>query len=198
MPVTLSQLRPYYLPIIITVCVTLVAAGGSELAELFRLDRETTLHGEVWRIFSGHFVHLSWSHTGLNIAGLALIWALVGSAFSDRQWLIIIAGAALGIALGLLAFNPQLDWYVGFSGVLHGMLMAGVISEIHCGRRSSYALLILLVVKLLWEQIAGPLPGSEATAGGVVIVDAHLYGGVCGLILGVVLKPKHASRNLGQ
>lgn len=190
MPMTLSQLRQYYLPVVVAVCVTLIAVGGSDLAELFRFDREAILHGQIWRLLSGHLVHLGWSHTGLNIAGLALIWALLGGTFTNRQWMSMIIGSALGISLGLLAFNPELSWYVGFSGVLHGMLMAGAISEIRSGRRSSYALLILVIVKLAWEQIVGPLPGSEASAGGAVIIDAHLYGALCGILWGRLLKPR--------
>lgn len=114
MPITLSQLRPYYLPhrlpAIVAVCVTLIALGGSELAVLFRFEREAILHGQVWRLFSGHLAHLGWSHLWLNIGGLVLIWALIGRCFATRQWLIIIAGLALGIGLGLLVFNPELAW----------------------------------------------------------------------------------------
>jgi rhomboid family GlyGly-CTERM serine protease len=184
MPITLSQLRPYYLPLILALCVTLIALGGSELADLIRFNRQAILQGQVWRLCSGHLAHLGWSHVWLNIGGLAVIWALVGSCFTTRQWLIILTGLALGISLGLMIFNPKLSWYVGLSGVLHGMLVAGAVTEIRNGQHSGYALIILIAMKLIWEQLAGPLPGSEASAGGTVIVDAHLYGGLCGLIFG--------------
>ena len=188
MHITLSQLRPYYaphlLPLAITVSVTLIALGGSGWADLFRFDREAILHGQIWRLFSGHLVHLGWPHLWMNIAGLTLIWALVGRRFSTRQWLAILAGSALGIGLGLLIFNPELDWYVGLSGVLHGLLVAGAIIDVRRDRLSGYALLILIAAKLIWEQMAGPLPGSEVTAGGTVIIDAHLYGGLCGMLFG--------------
>lgn len=189
---TLSQLSPYRLPLVLALCVTLVALGGSGLWTLFRFDREAILHGQVWRIFSGHLAHLGWSHWAMNIAALALIWALVGARFNDRQWLWIFFGLCLTISLGLLVFNPALTWYVGLSGVLHGMLVAGVLADIRTGHRSSYALLVLIGAKLIWEQMAGPLPGSELTAGGAVIIDAHLYGGLGGIIFGVLLKPKPA------
>jgi hypothetical protein len=38
----------------------------------------------------------------------------------------------------------------------------------------------VVVGKLLYEQLVGPLPGSESVAGGTVIVNAHLYGAVGG------------------
>ena len=40
----------------------------------------------------------------------------------------------------------------------------------------------VLIAKLAWEQISGPLPGSAATAGVAVIVDAHLYGAAGGIL----------------
>jgi membrane associated rhomboid family serine protease len=48
---------------------------------------------------------------------------------------------------------------------------------------------LLVCGKLLWEQAVGPLPGSAEVAGGKVIVDAHLYGAIGGLVLGWVLSP---------
>lgn len=188
------RLQPMRLPLTLTLCVTLIALGGSELSSLFRFDREAIFHGQLWRLLSGHLVHLNWSHWSLNVVGLALVWTLIGTRFENRQWLFIIAGLCLGISLALLAFNPTLAWYVGLSGVLHGMLVAGAIADIRCGQRSSYILLALVTGKLIWEQMAGPLPGAEMTAGGAVIVDAHFYGGLCGVVFGRLLQPrrKHA------
>jgi len=192
--ITLPQcLRHNLLPLALTLCVTLFALGGSELTAILRFDRLALLHDDqVWRLFTGHLVHLGWSHTGLNIAGLVLIWVLVGHRFDNRQWSAIIAMLMLGISLGLLIFNPTLAWYVGLSGVLHGMLVAGAVADIRSGDKTAWLLLSLVAAKLAWEQMAGALPGSEAAAGGVVIVDAHFYGGLCGLVPGVLFKLKTA------
>ena len=43
-------------------------------------------------------------------------------------------------------------------------------------------IVLSVVAKLAWEQVAGPLPFSEATAGGGVVIAAHLYGAVGGLV----------------
>ena len=43
-------------------------------------------------------------------------------------------------------------------------------------------LAVFVAGKLLWEQTVGPLPGSESSAGGTVIVNAHLYGAVGGVL----------------
>ena len=48
-------------------------------------------------------------------------------------------------------------------------------------------ILALVMAKLLFEQLIGPLPGSETTSGGPVVIDAHLYGAVGGVIAVLIL-----------
>ncbi|MEM9492678.1 MAG: rhombosortase, partial [Myxococcota bacterium] len=91
------------------------------------------------------------------------------------------------VDLGFWLLVPGLTWYVGLSGVLHGLLIAGLI----CGWRQapgeSGALGVVVAAKLAWEQFGGALPGSALTAGGPVIVDAHLFGAAGGLVAGAIL-----------
>jgi len=57
-------------------------------------------------------------------------------------------------------------------------------------------LLVLVVGKLVWEQLTGALPGSESIAGGEVLVDAHLYGAIGGAVIGawLVLRNRRSHR----
>ncbi len=71
---------------------------------------------------------------------------------------------------------------MGLSGVLHGMLAAGAIGLWQERRPEAAALAILLAAKLTYEALVGPVPGSEATAGGAVVTEAHLYGAIGGLL----------------
>ena len=87
---------------------------------------------------------------------------------------------------GFWFLYPDLDWYVGLSGFMHGLLAAGLVVGIANRDRESIILAVLVLAKLLWEQTSGPLPGSESTSGGSVIVNAHLYG-VAGGLLAVAL-----------
>lgn len=183
-------LRPYLLPLALALCVTLVALGGSAANELLRYDRAALLQGQWWRLLSGHLAHLGWSHLALNLAGLTLVWALVGERLSTLRWLVVIIAAALGISVGLLAFHPELAWYVGLSGILHALLVAGSLAALRSGDGRAALLLALVWAKLVWEQLAGPLPGSVASSGGAVIVDAHFYGGLIGTLCGGLLRPQ--------
>lgn len=170
---------------------TIVIAAGLALSgdwgrELFRYDRIAIAAGEPWRLLSGHLAHLGWSHFAMNAVGLVLIWYLVAARFSTREWLLVTAVVILGIDLGFWFLEPQLIWYVGLSGVLHGLLAAGTISGIQGKQRDFWLIAAFLAGKILYEQLSGPLPGSEDTAGGEVIVAAHLYGAVGGVIAGII------------
>lgn len=182
-----SPVLAWLVPGIVVLVALALMLSGASARESLRFDRAGIAAGDVWRLLTGHFVHLGVSHTLLNLAGLVLVWILVGRAYSWRQWLWVMAGSMAAIDLGLWLGSPQLAWYVGLSGLLHGMLAAGIVAGL--AHRNSEALILAVVVagKLAWEQFAGPLPGSEATSGGAVIVDAHLYGVIGGALVAAVV-----------
>jgi hypothetical protein len=50
-----------------------------------------------------------------------------------------------------------------------------------------WVLCVALIAKLAYETVVGPLPGSEQSSGGTVIVAAHLYGAIAGAITAGVI-----------
>lgn len=187
------SLQRFSVPLIIVLIVTIIPIFGSNLHNWLRYDRDAILAGEIWRLISGHFTHLGWSHLAMNVAGLALIWALFGQRLENKTWWIIVIIGTFGTSVSLLLFNHELRWYVGFSGVLHTLFLTGVLLELDKRQWDSIILLCFVLLKLAWEQISGPLPGSESTAGGKVIVDAHLYGALIGLFCWAALTLKKKS-----
>ncbi|WP_455200495.1 rhombosortase [Kaarinaea lacus] len=175
-------LKRHYLPILIAIVVTFIGLFGSDVTLWLRYDRNAILSGEIWRIFTGHLAHLTWTHLFMNLLGLALVWGLFDRHLPAKRWLHATLFAGFGISLLLMVVDPHLRWYVGLSGVLHGMFIVGCLYDMKTGRWDSKLLLALIIAKLLWEQLVGPLPGSEKTAGGSVVVDAHLFGAFMGLI----------------
>jgi len=180
------------LPLALAAPAAAAALGGEAARALLRYQRDAVLAGEWWRLLTAHLAHLGPSHLLLNLAGLALVWLLVGGALGPAAWGAVLLLSALAVSGGLLLLDPGLAWYVGLSGVLHGLLAAGAAarllrpggpqgSSIQGGSRAEGALLLaLLAAKLAWEQTFGPLPGSAEAAGGPVVVDAHLYGAIGG------------------
>lgn len=156
--------------------------GGDGLREALAYERAGLQAGQVWRLLTAHFVHLGWSHFALNVAGLAIVAWLVGHVFDGLRWLLVMLLSIVAIDAGLWFLNTEIEWYVGLSGMLHGLLVAGLFAGVANRDREALVLSAFVIAKIAWEQFSGPLPGSESTAGGVVIVDAHLYGAFGGLL----------------
>jgi rhomboid family GlyGly-CTERM serine protease len=136
--------------------------------------------GEWWRLVTGHLVHGSAAHLVWNVAGLALVWLAFGTRLAGRAWTLVLAAAAAGTGLGVLALAPEVAAMAGLSGVLHGLAAAGAIAALRAGERLGWTVLALLAAKVAWEQLAGGSAAAEAALGGAIAVDAHLYGLVSG------------------
>jgi rhomboid family GlyGly-CTERM serine protease len=165
-----------------------VAFGGDELRLLGRYDRAALADGQYWRLLTGHVMHLGWGHLWPNLAALAVIGALFDDVLDRFAWVAIAIAAALAIDGGLYLLDPQVDWYVGLSGVLHGLVAGGALALALAGQRLGVWLLAGVCAKLVFEQLAGPLPFTAAATGGPVIVAAHLYGGAGGLVASAALR----------
>lgn len=175
-------------PLALATMSLLSEAGGQTARSWLRFDRAAIGEGEWWRLLSGHLVHLGPSHMLLNIAALLLLWWLVGAGLTLAGWLLVTASSIACIDLGLWLLDPALSWYVGLSGLLHGLFAAGLIARGQTAPVESLVLGALLAAKLLFEQLVGPLPGSEDTAGGAVVVNAHLYGAAGGIAAALALR----------
>lgn len=159
--------------------------GGDATTNLLRYDRADIAAGQWWRLLTAHIAHLGIHHAALNALGLIFLWALFAREWSVRQWAAIVLVAALAIDSGLWWGDPQVTWYVGASGVLHGMMAAGLVAYIRRADPLGWIMAGLLAAKLAYEQLHGPLP--FAGKGVPVVVDAHLYGASAGLVAAVLL-----------
>lgn len=151
---------------------------------VLRFDRAAIASGSWWLLLTGNFVHFGPGHLLMNLLGLALIYSLVWDNFNIWQWLLIIVTASIGVGVGLYLFDTDIHWYVGFSGTLHGLIIAGTLADFKRFPGQAALLLVVVVAKLAWEQWAGSLPGSESLAGGSVAVNSHLFGAITGAVVG--------------
>ena len=177
----------WQVPFVVALACVVAAAWGDVARELLRYDRLAIAGGDYWRLLSGHFVHLGYAHLALNLAGLLLVWLLVGRRYGSRQWLLVTAISVAVMDGGFWWLDEGLRWYVGLSGLLHGLLLAGAIRGLRSLPGESVVICAMVFAKLVYEQVAGPLPGSESAAGGAVVVNAHLYGAVGGALSACVL-----------
>jgi rhomboid family GlyGly-CTERM serine protease len=158
--------------------------GGGEYLQY---QRHAIEHGQVWRLLTGHWVHLGATHFLLNLFGLLLLWQIIGNWLSTGEKLAVLLGSSLLISLGLYLFYPQIGWYRGLSGALHGLWLAGALLGMKRDWKLASLLLILLLIKLVWEQAFGPMAGSTILTGGPVLIQAHLLGALSGLLMGVMI-----------
>jgi rhomboid family GlyGly-CTERM serine protease len=169
----------------------LLAATGDWGRSALQYEREALSHYQWWRLLSAHLVHLGWRHAWLNCAGLALLWMLFAREFTPRRWLWIAFLSAASIDAGLWFLRPEVDWYLGASGVLHGTWAAGACAMYRRGDGFGAALLLLLIIKLVYEQQSG---ASLFDRDLPLVSVAHLYGALGGLI--AALLPRVSAKSL--
>lgn len=184
----LSLRRLWPMLVIVLPCV-LLAFGGEAVRVGLQYDRVAILDGQIWRLFTGNWVHLGWGHLAEDMAGYVLLWLLFEQELPGWRCPVLITVGAIGVGLGLLLGDPELRWYVGISGALNTLWMAGAMLLMTKRDWLGWVLALFLVLKLVYEQSLGPLPWSVATTGGPVVVDAHLWGALTGatLVAGVLL-----------
>lgn len=170
--------------LIVASSVLLQATPGA--VELLRYQHDAVQAGEAWRLLTGHWVHLNAMHLALNAAGVTLIALLFADELKPIDWLAAVTLMALLCSTGLLLRNPQLLWYVGLSGVLHGLMLTGTLLLWRTQKTLAMLIAGVVMAKLAHEQWAGGETTTAQLIDGNVIVDAHLYGAVAGLAWGLL------------
>jgi rhomboid family GlyGly-CTERM serine protease len=168
--------------LVLGVAMLALQSGGEPVVEALRYERDLVTTDQGWRFFSASLVHAGWAHLLLNLVALLIVLLTVGRGMNALQVVIAWTFASLTTTAGLWLWNPDINWYLGASGALHGLLVAGAVPLAFAGHVVGLGILGVLIAKLAWEQIAGPVPGSAAAAGVAVIVDAHLYGAAGGIL----------------
>jgi rhomboid family GlyGly-CTERM serine protease len=188
-PFTFIRLHFPVLLLVLILSTTQLFSSG--LFHILSFQRSEILDGAWWRLITSQFIHLGWGHILLNQAALIILWLLYGQRLATINWLGVLLLCLIGTTTSLLILNPEVIWYVGFSGALHGLFVVGTCTEWRQGNRHiATALFLLLSIKLLCEQFQIMFPLSASTLiDAPVVVDAHLYGTLSGaLAAGLLLK----------
>jgi rhomboid family GlyGly-CTERM serine protease len=167
-----------------------LAAIGEPGRVALDYDRDALARYQLWRLLTAHLVHLGWRHTLLNGAGVIVLWVLFAREFTPARWVWIALLAALFIDLSLWLRHPEILWYLGASGVLHGVWAAGACALYRRADNLGAALLLLLVVKLIYEQQSGDSLFDRDLR---LVPAAHLAGALGGLIGAVLPRLKAKS-----
>ncbi|MGK0525711.1 MAG: rhomboid family GlyGly-CTERM serine protease [Pseudomonadales bacterium] len=178
--------RTFGLPIALGISLVLVWLLGDGATDLLMYQRTDIEAGQVWRLLTAHWVHLSTQHLFLNLSTLAIIWWLFGDSLAGRTGYFLTGLTALGLTLSLFLLHPGVWWYAGFSGVLHGLLIAGALISRHDAPLFSLLVMLIVAIKLALELVLGASSTMTKFIDSPILVEAHLYGAVLGA-LGVFL-----------
>jgi rhomboid family GlyGly-CTERM serine protease len=186
---TYQQYLPYAVALLISTLLYLWYGFFSDVNvsdSLLAFHRDQAAHGKWWQWISAHFMHNNFIHYLVNMIGLVLLCLLHSEYASVKSFSINFIVMSLGISLCIYVFSPSLISYVGMSGVLHGLFAWGVVIDIHLKRKTGYLLFVGLVIKLVDEQFFASSNFMAALIEVRIAIDAHLYGAMIGLLLGVM------------
>lgn len=170
-------------PLILIGLAVLAFFSPDDIRELLIYDRGRIQSGEFWRLLTGHFLHTNLNHLLLNCAAVAVLWVLHSDYYRALGYLLLVVLLALLTGVGLLFFSPSVSWYVGLSGVLHGLIIWGGIHDIQRGWMTGYLIVLGTAGKVAWEQFGGDTSAAAALIGAPVAIDAHLWGAVAGALV---------------
>jgi rhomboid family GlyGly-CTERM serine protease len=192
----LAELAARRLPVASLLFVVLAAAlyalPGS--ADWLQYDRTAILHGEVWRLLTGHLVH--WSGNQLFWDGLALgFLGWLCERVSVASFLRCFVLSAFSISLTLWFAAPWMATYRGLSGIdsaLFALVAVRLAREAFVDRQWFKLGLVGIVaggfvLKLGYEFASGSTLFVDSSAGGMTPVPlAHVVGALVGIACGLM------------
>lgn len=122
-------------------------------------DRTAITSGEIWRLVTGHLVHLDWNHLALNAAAFVGLGYLIETDGKNgrHKLLTVTAVSAATISAALFLLSPATALYAGISGVLNGLFAFVCLQFLSLTRSWIWvALLIGSIAKIAWESAFGP------------------------------------------
>lgn len=150
-----------------------------------RYDRVAIAQGEVWRLLTGNLVHLGWWHWFLNELGIIVFVLLCPDPLSGWVWARRVVLLGVGMTTCLYFLVPEMRWYVGLSGVSHGLFLLGLGRQALARDLIAVGCLAFLFGKLAWEMAMGVPVSDEQAIGGRVALESHLYGALSALLYGL-------------
>ena len=165
--------------------------------EIFIYQRQLLEQGQLWHLFSGHFAHLNGKHLILNLIAWIIIFFLGISYLSPLRWIILLLILSLTISAGLYYFIPEVTYYGGLSGVLHGYFAYILVMWIKNQQKFAWIILFLLIIKTLVENFSDTGSSTAEYLNIQVVTEVHLIGVIVGT-LSALLIPRRSNSNMMQ
>jgi rhomboid family GlyGly-CTERM serine protease len=179
----MKAFRPVLLCVLPAVLLAFVPAGR----DLLLYDRSAILQGEWWRLWTGHWMHFSFSHLAWNLVVLLGAGAWLERLQPNRLPGFLLLVAPL-ISVILLIGEPGMQSYGGLSGLAVGVVVLLALTQRanrHAGAaRTGWGVLLAIVaLKLIVEAAqAAPLFAGFGTSTVRPSTLAHAAGAVMALL----------------
>jgi len=158
-----------------------ICAFWTEAASTLIYQRHAILAGEWWRILTGNWVHLSWSHFVYDVLvfGLAGAWIEL-RGYRGFGWFCALSPALIGLAV--FVAEPDLELFGGLSGVATGAIVLLCLNGL--GERRAWSvicccILVAIVLKTVFEFATGQMAFAHS---GIIplkpVPTSHLAGGL--------------------
>jgi membrane associated rhomboid family serine protease len=156
--------------------VVFVATGFGDNASLdkYGLVPVYVQQGQLYRLFTSPFLHLSITHIGLNMLSLVIIGPPVEAAVGRTRYLLLYAGAAMGGSVCYYLIAPSVSLAVGASGAIFGVFGAYFVIARWRGLQTG-GIVALIAINLVFGFVE-PNIGWQAHLGGLVIGAAMALG----------------------
>ena len=189
----------FYAPVLVSLVVIGIFVFDPHSSDWLRYQRVSIGNGEYWRLITGHLCHLGELHLLFNVLGMWLVTFLLFDVLRGYRWFLIFGFCVLGTSLGLWYFSPEVIRYVGLSGALHGLVVAGGILDLRNLVLNNAVLLGGVFGKIIWEHSSYYDNAMSELIGGHVLVDSHMYGAIAGVVIGVAIGLKdHLAKQINH
>ena len=168
------------------------------LAARLEYDRTAIAAGEIWRLFSGHWVHYGFDHFFWDV----LAFGFLGAACERRsrpRFLACVIASSLTISLSIWFGLSGMGAYRGLSGIDSALVVLLFMELWSEADRSGQPKQILIpaacltafVCKVAFELATGDTIFVKSLGSGVVGVPlAHVAGAAAGFLVGLGTRPK--------
>ncbi len=160
-----------------------------DLSSALIFDRAAIRSGELWRVFSGSWVHYSTEHLRNNVAAVAACGLMLGRRGPGLS-LALLPLSSLAIGAGVFALRRDVERFAGLSGIACGLATYAAVSGVSRGGRQAFAswsLLAAVIGKILFELATGSsiFAGAAAPDEHPVLALSHLLGASAGVATGL-------------
>ncbi|MBC8107000.1 MAG: rhombosortase [Anaerolineae bacterium] len=171
-----------WITLALVACASLIHASTSVQSAL-QFDRHAVASGEFWRIVTGHFTHWSVNHLLWDLA----VFVALGTVCERLGRARMIWTIASSILMISFFAAPRLPTYRGLSGIDSALF---VLLAVTLRRERPLVVSLLLAAfafKSCYELATGHTFFVDNAASGFVPVPlAHIIGGICGAIVGLL------------